>query len=201
MTAVVHLQRSMAVHARPGSPRVTGTLQARSRYLGSPLAVPLLAASPDGRWGKVRLPWRADSAIGWIELRGLRVTLTDYRVVVHRRSHELEVLRGTRVVARMPAGTGAAASPTPRGSYFVTEQVAVPSEQRASFGSRALGLSGLQRNLPRGWRGKDQLAIHGTGDPASVGRSASAGCVRLGERDLARLAAIVRPGTPVDVVD
>jgi lipoprotein-anchoring transpeptidase ErfK/SrfK len=56
-------------------------------------------------------------------------------------------------------------------------------------------------NSPVGvvWIGLDlnHYGLHGTPEPGEVGRTASHGCVRLTNWDAARLAALVRPGTPV----
>ena len=59
---------------------------------------------------------------------------------------------------------------------------------RQLLGSFAFGISGIQPWLPAGWSGGNQLAIHGTNNPSSIGRSASAG-MRAGLRDDARSAA------------
>lgn len=198
---IVHLQRDVSVRRAPGDQaRSIGTLAARSRYLQAPMRVPLLGISADGAWGRVRLPWRHDAAMGWIRLRGLRITQTPYAVVVHRSQRRVDVLRGSRVVASFAAGIGASSSPTPAGSFFVTERVAIPAGRaRSSYGTYAFGLSGLQTRLPRGWNGGDQLAIHGTGTARSVGRAASAGCVRVSEPALRRLRRWLVPGTPVEI--
>jgi lipoprotein-anchoring transpeptidase ErfK/SrfK len=49
------------------------------------------------------------------------------------------------------------------------------------------------------WIGLDRehYGLHGTPEPGQVGRVASHGCVRLTNWDAARLAALVKPGTPV----
>jgi lipoprotein-anchoring transpeptidase ErfK/SrfK len=199
-TPVIHPQRALTVFRSSGGGRAIATLPASSRYLGAPLAVPLLATSDDGTWGKVQVPWRTgDVLTGWVALTGVRRSKVSHRVVVDRARRRLQVWRGARLVASMQAGIGAANSPTPSGRYWVTERVRVPVGQRQSFGSFAFGLSGLQPRTPRGWRGKDQLALHGTGDPSSVGRARSAGCVRLSEPDLARLRRWLEPGTPVTI--
>ena len=96
----------------------------------------------------------------------------------------------------MPAATGAAVSPTPPGEYFVTDRIAFSG---GSLGTFAFGISGIQPKLPPGWTGGNQLAIHGTNDPASIGRSASAGCLRVSERALDRLKPLLALGTPVIV--
>ena len=44
---------------------------------------------------------------------------------------------------------------------------------------------------------KDHYGIHGTPEPAAVGKTASHGCVRLTNWDAAELASLVKPGTRV----
>ena len=98
-------------------------------------------------------------------------------------------------IARFVAATGSPTSPTPTGNYFVTDRVAFP--RTSPYGSFAFGISGIQPRLPSGWSGGDLLAIHGTNDPASIGKSVSTGCLRVGERALARLKLLLVRGTPV----
>jgi lipoprotein-anchoring transpeptidase ErfK/SrfK len=43
----------------------------------------------------------------------------------------------------------------------------------------------------------DHYGLHGTPEPGNIGRTQSHGCVRLTNWDAARLASLVRPGTPV----
>ena len=44
---------------------------------------------------------------------------------------------------------------------------------------------------------KEHYGLHGTAEPASIGRTQSHGCVRLTNWDALRLAALAKPGTPV----
>ena len=44
---------------------------------------------------------------------------------------------------------------------------------------------------------KEHYGLHGTPEPSTVGRTESHGCVRLTNWDALRLAALVKPGTPV----
>jgi lipoprotein-anchoring transpeptidase ErfK/SrfK len=109
----------------------------------------------------------------------------------------LTVRKFGRILFRAPAATGAPSSPTPVGQYFVTDRVSFPAG--SYLGSFAFGISGIQPWLPAGWSGGNQLAIHGTNNPSSIGRSASAGCVRVSESTLDRLLPLLRYGTPVIV--
>jgi lipoprotein-anchoring transpeptidase ErfK/SrfK len=44
---------------------------------------------------------------------------------------------------------------------------------------------------------KEHYGIHGTADPAQIGRAESNGCVRLTNWDAARVGLMVKPGAPV----
>jgi lipoprotein-anchoring transpeptidase ErfK/SrfK len=118
-------------------------------------------------------------------------------VVADLSERKVRVYRGCRQLFAVRSAIGRAGSPSPKGRFWVTDRVAVPGSQRASFGSYAFGLSTVQPNLPHGWTGGDQMAIHGTGAPGSIGQAASAGCLRVSEDALARLKPLLRAGTPV----
>ena len=181
--------------ARPDGGRDVGVLPASSRYYDEPTVAWVQRVSGDGRFGRLAVPYVASPRAGWVSLAGLRNSWTSIEVHVSLARHQLVVRRRDRTLFRAPAATGSAASPTPRGRYFVTDRVVLPAG--GSLGRFAFGLSGIQPRLPVGWSGGDQLAIHGTNDSASIGRSASAGCVRVSARTLKRLRPLLRLGTPV----
>lgn len=170
-------------------------MPSRSRYYGTPIVAWIRRVSSDGRFGLVTVPYVARGRSGWIDIGALEASRTSVRVVADLSAHRLAVKRGGRVVLRARAATGRPASPTPTGRYFVTDRVAFPGG--GPFGTFAFGLSGIQPRLPAGWSGGDQLAIHGTDDPSSIGTSASAGCLRVSQRVLERLRRILQLGTPV----
>src|SRR5436190_19302869 len=91
---------------------------------------------------------------------------------------------------------GAASTPSPVGRFSIADLVAA-GDLSGPFGWYAFGLSGHQPNLPPGWGGGDQLAIHGTNNPASIGTAASAGCLRVSATALGTLKRYLRLGTPV----
>jgi lipoprotein-anchoring transpeptidase ErfK/SrfK len=64
----------------------------------------------------------------------------------------------------------------------------VPPGPRNPLGTRAIVLA------------RPEYAIHGTNDPASIGRAASYGCFRMFNHDVEDLFARVRIGTPVVVM-
>ncbi len=193
---LVEIERGMELTARPGGGRSVGTMPAASPYYGVPTVAWVLETSRDGRYGLVPVPYASRDAEGWLRMRDLDRGSTRVSVVADLSEHRIEVRLGSRVLFRAPAATGADASPTPTGRYFVSDRVPFSGGYLGTF---AFGLSGIQPNLPPGWSGGNQLAIHGTSDPSSIGRSASAGCLRVSERTLDRLRPLLRLGTPVTV--
>jgi hypothetical protein len=189
--------RPLAIFARPDGARAIGTMPAASRFYRVPTVAWIQRVSADGRFGRVSVPYVAAPRTGWMRIARLRTSWTGVRVVADLSVHRIVVRRGTAVLFRAPAATGAAVSPTPPGRYFVTDRIPFPGG--GSFGTFAFGISGIQPHLPPGWTGGDQLAIHGTNAPWSIGRSASAGCLRVSEHVLARLRPLLRLGTPVIV--
>ena len=194
-SVLVPVERARPITAQPGRGRVVGTMPSGSRFYDQPIVAWVQDVSADGRFGLVTVPYVAGDRSGWIALRGLEEQHTTISVEADLSAHRITIRRGDRILFTAPAATGAPSSPTPAGHYFVTDRVRLPAG--GSLGSFAFGISGIQPNLPPGWTGGDQLAIHGTNDPSSIGRSASAGCLRVSERVLGRLQPLLRFGTPV----
>jgi lipoprotein-anchoring transpeptidase ErfK/SrfK len=188
----------MTIRTRPSSrAAVAGTLPAGSKYYGVPITAWVETTARHGRWGRVEIPYVWPRRDGWIPLRGLAHSTTHVEVEVDLSRHWVNVTKFGRTVFGLRAATGSAVSPTPAGEYFVTDRI--PFSVGSSLGSFAFGISGIQPHLPPGWSGGNQLAIHGTNDPSSIGTSASAGCMRVSERGLHRLMPLLRLGTPVIV--
>lgn len=195
---LVRVPRDLAVRAHPDRhARVVGTMPSGSKYYDVAITAWVEDVSPDGRWGRVEIPYVWPRREGWIALRDLARRTTAVEVQVDLSEHRITVTKSDRVLFGMPAATGAPVSPTPPGEYFVTDRIAFSGGYLGTF---AFGISGIQPKLPPGWSGGNQLAIHGTNDPSSIGRSASAGCLRVSERSLDRLKPLLQLGTPVIVV-
>jgi hypothetical protein len=186
-------------HPTVGS-RSFGQVAAVSRYYREPLVwwIEEVVRRGGQRWGRLELPYVSPRRDGWVRLAGLAADTTWVTVRVDLSEHRVIVERRGQVVLRAPGATGAAVSPTPPGRYVVTDRV--PFAAGSYLGSFAFGISGIQPRLPPGWSGGDQLAIHGTNSPSTIGTSASAGCIRVSERTLDRLRPLLRQGTPVIIV-
>jgi lipoprotein-anchoring transpeptidase ErfK/SrfK len=193
---LVRIPSAMAVHRRPvNGSQTIGTLPSSSKYYHVALVAWLEKLSPDGRWGRVEIPYVWPRRDGWIPLQGLRRSTTHVEVEVDLSRHRVVVTKFGSVRYQFPGATGTASSPTPPGEYFVTDRIPFPAG--GSLGTFAFGISGIQPRLPAGWSGGNQLAIHGTNQPSTIGTSASAGCVRVSEASLRRLVPMLQLGTPV----
>jgi lipoprotein-anchoring transpeptidase ErfK/SrfK len=153
-----------------------------------------------GRWLHVATGDLAGNRNGWVDGSdsGLARRSTELSIVVSLRRHELELLRGRRVVRTVPVGIGAPGSPTPVGQFAVTDKLDGPSYSPA-YGCCILALSVQQTRLPSGWRGGNRIAIHGTNVPSTIGEAVSTGCLHAADADLRYLMARVPLGTPVTI--
>jgi hypothetical protein len=155
-----------------------------------------VSTSSNGSWGRVILPGLPNNRTGWITLAGRQIRHTTWWVRATLSTHRLVLLNGNTMVAAFPVGVGAPASPTPTGRFNVTDLVST-GDPAGPFGWYAFGLSAHQPNLPAGWTGGDQVAIHGTNIPSSIGGNESAGCLHVTASALGVLKAHVILGTPV----
>lgn len=134
------------------------------------------------------------------------------RIEVDKQNREVRALGPAgEVVAFYPASLGPDQKPSPSGSYRVRRVVRYPIyrynpryELTPVDIKRTLKIA-PGPNSPIGlvWIdfAKPTYGIHGTSDPAGIGRAASHGCVRLTNWDVLDLASRVRRGTEVVFVD
>ena len=126
-------------------------------------------------------------------------------VVIHRGSNELFLYNGTSPWRTFQVATGQAIYPTPLGSWHVVDMQRNPW-WRPPDSPWAKGLKpippGPGNPLGTRWMGLDAAGVgmHGTPDAASIGYSASHGCIRMRIPDAEWLFGHVRIGTPVFIV-
>jgi hypothetical protein len=167
--------------------------------LGAPTWLWVLRTTANRRWGRVVLPLKPNGRSGWISLHGLRTVHTSTWIRASLHARRIWLMHGSRPLDSFSAAIGAVTTPTPIGRFSVTDSLAT-GDPSGPFGWYAFGLSGHQPQLPRNWSGGDQLAIHGTDDPASIGTAASHGCLRVSPQALARLRPALHLGTPVVIM-
>ena len=118
-------------------------------------------------------------------------------VLVSIPDRKLAVIESGRVTQIFPTAVGAPQTPSPAGSYRIIQRLAdptwytkgkvVPPGKANPLGTRWIGLSA------KGY------GIHGTNNPASIGTSASHGCIRMRNRDVEQLFTMVSVGDSVDL--
>jgi lipoprotein-anchoring transpeptidase ErfK/SrfK len=127
-------------------------------------------------------------------------------VVIYRGSNELHLYKGVRPWRTLGVATGQAIYPTPLGDWHVVDKQRNPW-WRPPDSAWAKGLEpvppGPGNPLGTRWMGLDAsgVGMHGTPDAASIGYSASHGCIRMRIPDAEWLFDHVRIGTPVFIID
>lgn len=107
-----------------------------------------------------------------------------YRIEVSIRNRNLTLKRNGNVIKRYPIAVGRMLFGTPSGDYVIVNREPNPG---GPFGALWLSLS------------KYHYGIHGTNDPSSIGKAVSKGCIRMFNKDVLDLAAMVPNGTPVAI--
>ncbi|HVE91907.1 MAG TPA: L,D-transpeptidase [Actinomycetota bacterium] len=129
-----------------------------------------------------------------------------FAIVVKLRDFRLELYEGITMRQAYPVGVGELKFPTPPGAYYIREKAKNPTWRNPG--------SGWARTMPAfippgpknplGTRAmrldRQALVIHGTPNPASVGRRSSHGCIRMRKPDVENLFDQVPTGTPVFIV-
>ena len=119
--------------------------------------------------------------------------------------------KGGKLIAYFPASIGSQEKPAPSGTHKI-ERVAQNPSYTYNPKYKFKGVKSDKPftikpgpNNPVGavWidLSIESYGIHGTPDPAKVGKSYSHGCIRLTNWDAKQLAAMAEKGTPVEFVE
>lgn len=130
------------------------------------------------------------------------------KIVVDKSEGVLRVFgEDDRLIAQFPATMGSTHDPLPIGNWKVLGVSRNPEFRYNPDLFWDADKDDKKTMLPPGPNGpvgvvwidlsKPHYGIHGTSAPESIGRAESHGCVRLTNWDAARVAQMVRPGTPV----
>lgn len=135
----------------------------------------------------------------------LRIPVDRVSVLVDLDAHWAFYLAGDEVVAAWPVGVGKESSATRVGTFTVGEKTKEPmwfpqGRKPVPFGDpeNPLGTRWVSWNDAEG--NPTRLGFHGTNEPASVGRDASLGCIRMRTNDIEELFEILPRGALVRVV-
>ncbi len=137
------------------------------------------------------------------------LTADQIAIKVDTRDNMLRLFEKGKLVAAYPVTIGSAQTESPLGEWKV-KGIALLPDFRYDLAFLKTGERGAKTyllapgpNNPVGviWvaLNKPGIGLHGTSDPDAIGRSASHGCVRLANWDIARLATRVRAGVVVSI--
>jgi lipoprotein-anchoring transpeptidase ErfK/SrfK len=188
---------SADVRTRGGAAGRPRTISRRTAE-GRRLPVVLRVVQRREGWLRVELPVRPARSTGWVRARDVSLARNPFEIVIRRTDHRLLVTEHGRRVLQAPIAVGRAVSPTPRGSYFVTDLLRPPNPD-GEYGPYALGLSAYSPIYTSFAGGDGQVGIHGTNDPSVIGTDVSHGCIRVANDVVRRLARLVPLGTPVEI--
>jgi lipoprotein-anchoring transpeptidase ErfK/SrfK len=127
-------------------------------------------------------------------------------IVITRGSNTLRLYDGATLVRTFRVATGQAVYPTPSGLWHIVDKQRNPWWYPPTTSAWARGLKpvppGPSNPLGTRWMGLDAagVGIHGTDAPASIGYSASHGCIRMQVPEAEWLFERVRIGTPVVIL-
>jgi hypothetical protein len=149
-----------------------------------------------GAWFGVPTPDLPNGRLAWIrdDRFDLSISQTHFWITADLSTRRVELHYAKRLLERFPVTVGSKTSPTPLGTYAVTDGLQ-GNGLGPWYGCCILALSGHQDTLPPGWIGGNRIAIHGT--PGSVGGANSHGCLRASDPDMVSLFARIPLATPV----
>lgn len=191
-TSATAVPAQVPVYSAPDG-AVTETLD-NPNAQGVPLT--FLVESVSGPWLKVQLAQRPNGSTGWVRADAVTLHRLDYSLVVSTADHTLQLLKDGAPVKSYTAATGTGGTPTPHGSFYITELL---QPTNADYGPYAFGLSAFSEVLSSFGGGPGQIGLHGTDDAASIGHDASHGCIRLSNADITELAQLLPLGTPITI--
>lgn len=154
-------------------------------------------------------PIRANADTGWVKDDSASTGEEQkIHIVIDKKSRKLSVFQHGALFKEYPVAVGAnrgnkktvGDKRTPEGTFPVS-RIHDASKWRYNAKDGKGGILGVYGPLfirlnTHPWQG---IGIHGTGNPKSIGRNVTAGCIRMHNRDVIELAQMVNTGTPVTI--
>jgi lipoprotein-anchoring transpeptidase ErfK/SrfK len=187
--------RPTALLSEPGGGRRLARVKPKTEF-GS--ASVLAVVSHRGGWLRVIASELPNGRRGWIAARDTEPGGVPYRIRARLSGRRIEVLQNGRVVRRIRSAVGEQGTPTPTGTFAVTDKVPF-TDPGSAYGCCALALSAHQPDTPSEWTGGDRIAIHATPARESIGRPVTLGCMRVPVADARWLMAHIPLGTQVSI--
>lgn len=186
--------RSTALRAKPGGRRLA-RIGTKTEFK-SPRVVAVVGRR--GGWLRVIASELPNGKRGWIEANDTEGGAVAFGIRADLSARSIEIRENGRVIRRIHTAVGEQGTPTPTGTFAVTDKV--PFTDRGSpYGCCALALSAHQPDTPSDWSGGDRIAIHATPATSSIGRPVTLGCMRVPAADARWLMRHIPLGTQVSI--
>ena len=147
-------------------------------------------------WLHIRIPMRPNGRTGWVPaemLSNLYVVRT--QLVINRATKKATLYKNGRRIWQASVGIGKAASPTPRGTFWIREKL---KGDNGAYGPWAFGTSAY--SALSDWPNGGVVGIHGTNQPGLIPGRPSHGCVRVRNDKIRTLARLMPIGTPLRII-
>lgn len=193
---VVRPTGDIDVHETPDASSPSRTIPATNSF-GS--ATALLVTDQAPGWVQVLVPGRPTGARGWLSNDDAG-TLQSVSMEIHvdLEARTLVLTDGDTEVLRTSVAVGSPDTPTPTGTFSVTDKLDT-QEPDSAYGRYAVGLSARSEVISEFAGGDGQIGIHGTNEPDSIGNAVSHGCIRAPQAVMEQLNSLLSLGTPVVV--
>jgi lipoprotein-anchoring transpeptidase ErfK/SrfK len=160
----------------------------------------LVEAQRQDGWVQVLLAERPNGSTGWVRQSDVDIVQVPYRVQVNLGAHEIKVFQGTSTIYHGQVAIGAPSTPTPTGRSYIRVLLETP-DPTSVYGPYAYGLSGYSDVLTEFNGGDGEIGLHGNNDASVLGTSVTAGCIRMDNEQISKLATLLPLGTPVGIAD
>lgn len=170
-------------------------------FFGNPLVF-VVTEEHEG-WLRVLLPARPNEQQGWVRAGDVEVTQHTFRIELDLSDRLLRAWDGSEAFLETPVVIGAPGTPTPTGTYYITEELPYGggANPGGPYGAWILPTNGYSEAMTEFDDGLPVIALHGTNNPGAVGTAISNGCVRLPDPAISAIADRVPPGTPISIVE
>jgi lipoprotein-anchoring transpeptidase ErfK/SrfK len=197
------IQPQVAVYDRPGASSPARTFENPWLLNGeADKAIPQVFLVEEQRqdgWLKIQLPERPNGSTAWVRHSDMKVTQNPYRLEIELDEHKVRVFERTEVRYEGDVAIGKPETPTPTGKYFIRVLLQTPNPNSV-YGPFAYGLSAHSEVLTEFNGGDGETGVHGNNDKSVLGKSVTAGCIRMDNDEITRLSKILPLGTPVEIV-
>jgi lipoprotein-anchoring transpeptidase ErfK/SrfK len=148
-------------------------------------------------WLRVSMATLPNGRTGWVPRSALGGYGTvDTHLVVNLDRLTVTLFKRGRSTFHARVGVGRRGSPTPRGRFFVRDQLTRFTDR--FYGPVAFGTNARAPGLTD-WPGGGYIGIHGTDRPRLIPGHISHGCIRMRNADILALARRMPVGTPITI--